>query len=471
MENKKNYLEENAILSNRERIGYGVGDFANNMMFTPVNIFVTYFFTNILGIGAGIVGTILLISRLFDGVSDLIVGILMEKFNSKYGKARPWLLWWCIPFAISLVLLFTAPNFGPKGKIVYAFLTYNLAVTIVYTAINLPFGSLAALMTKNQQERGYLNVSKMIFAFIGGLVCSMATLPLVERFGGDAKAWQITFIIYGIIAVILFLVVFFSTKERVRDTIDDNNIENIHQINSQKSKTKETLKSLIKNKYWLIILVIFFLNNFGNALIGVNVFYGQYIMKDNNLVGNLSLFQTIASIITFIVMIYIIKKCGKQKIAFWGSIISFIGYAVVLIAPESYEILYISALIKGIGNAALSGVIYGMLADTIEYNEWKSGVRAEGLVFSANSIGAKIGSGFGGAALGWILAGFGYVSASNIQSEITIMGIRIIFLYVPLIVFALQAFLTRFYKLDEEYDEIIKELNQRKISKNNNIGD
>lgn len=113
---EKNYLDENAVLSNKERIGYGVGDFANNMMFTPVNIFVTYFFTNILGIGAGVVGTILLISRLFDGVSDLIVGILMEKFNSKHGKARPWLLWWCVPFAISLVLLFTAPNFGMKGK-------------------------------------------------------------------------------------------------------------------------------------------------------------------------------------------------------------------------------------------------------------------------------------------------------------------------------------------------------------------
>ena len=462
MKNKEvNYYDENATLDMKERVGYGIGDFANNMMFTPVNIFVTYFFTNILGIGAGIVGTILLISRIFDGVSDLIVGILMEKFNSKHGKARPWLLWWCIPFAVSLVLLFTAPDFGMKGKIIYAFLTYNLAVTIVYTAINLPFGSLAALMTRNQQERGYLNVSKMIFAFTGGLVCSMATLPLVEKFGGDARAWQLTFIIYGIIAAVLFLVVFFSTTERVKDihVIQENSNQN---IKIERPKTKDTLKSLMKNKYWLIMLVVFFLNNFGNALIGVNVFYGQYIMKDNYLVGNLSLYQTISSLITFVVMIYIMKKCGKQKIAFWGSVISFIGYAVVLVAPESYPVLYVSALIKGVGNAALSGVMYGMLADTVEYNEWKSGIRAEGLVFSANSIGAKIGSGFGGAALGWILAWFGYVSASNTQSETTIMGIRVIFLYVPLVVFALQAFLTRFYKLDEEYDGIIKELDERK---------
>ena len=157
--NQNSYEGENRSLHMKERIGYGMGDFANNVMYTPVNSFFTYFLTNIAGLGAGVVGTILLISRLLDGVSDLIVGSFMEKIHSKHGKARPWLLWWCIPFAVSLVLMFTAPDFGTTGKIVYAFLTYNLAVTVVYTAINLPFGSLAALMTKNQTERGYLNIS------------------------------------------------------------------------------------------------------------------------------------------------------------------------------------------------------------------------------------------------------------------------------------------------------------------------
>lgn len=130
------YEGENRSLHMKERIGYGVGDFANNMMYTSVNSFFTYFLTNVAGLGAGVVGTILLVSRLLDGVSDLIVGSFMEKIHSKYGKARPWLLWWCIPFAVSLVLMFTAPDFGTTGKIVYAFLTYNLAVTVVYTAIN-----------------------------------------------------------------------------------------------------------------------------------------------------------------------------------------------------------------------------------------------------------------------------------------------------------------------------------------------
>lgn len=439
----------------KERIGYGVGDFANNMMYTPVNSFFTYFLTNVAGLGAGVVGTLLLLSRLLDGVSDLIVGTLMEKIHSKHGKARPWLLWWCIPFAISLVLMFSAPDFGTTGKIIYAFLTYNLAVTIVYTAINLPFGSLAALMTKNQTERGYLNISKMVFAFGGGMVVNAATLPLVKFFGNDSLAWQKTFLIYGVVAIVLFLIVFFTTKEAVTETAEEKG-------SVEKVNIKEALFSLIKNKYWLQLLGIFFLNSMVNAFIGVNVYYAQYIMDDTNLVGTLSLFQNIASFAAFAICTVLIRKAGKQKIAVGGVVCSFVGYAMVLLNPTSYTVLYISAMVKGIGNAALSGVMYGMLADTVEYNDWHSGIRAEGLVFSANSIGQKVGSGIGSAVLGWILAAFGFVSSSAVQPASAINGIRVIFLYVPLVVFAIMFVILMFYKLDKEYDGIVKDLEERK---------
>ncbi len=448
------YERENRSLHMKERIGYGVGDFANNMMYSPVNSFFTYFLTNVAGLGAGVVGTLLLVSRLMDGVSDLIVGTAMEKIHSKHGKARPWLLWWCIPFAISLVLMFTAPDFGTTGKIVYAFLTYNLAVTVVYTAINLPFGSLAALMTKNQTERGYLNISKMVFAFAGGMVVNAATLPLVKFFGNDASAWQKTFIIYGIVAIILFLVVFFSTKEAVTETAEaEGTVEKVN--------IKEALISLLKNKYWLQLLALFFLNSVVNAFIGVNVYYAQYIMNDDSLVGSLSIFQNVASFAAFAVCTVIIRKVGKQKIALGGVAISFVGYAMVLINPTSYAVLYTAAVIKGIGNAALSGVMYGMLADTVEYNQWNSGIRAEGLVFSANSIGAKVGSGIGSAVLGWVLAGFGFVSGAAAQPASALNGIRTIFLYVPIVVFAVMFVILIFYKLDKEYDGIVADLEKR----------
>ena len=449
------YEGENRSLRMKERIGYGVGDFANNMMYAPVNSFFTYFLTNVAGLGAGVVGTLLLISRLMDGVSDLIVGTFMEKIHSKHGKARPWLLWWCIPFAVSLVLMFSAPDLGPAGKLVYAFLTYNLAVTIVYTAINLPFGSLAALMTKNQTERGYLNISKMVFAFGGGMVVNAATLPLVEFFGNDAAAWQKTFLIYGIVAIVLFLTVFFTTKEAVTETAEESG-------KVEKVNIKDALISLLKNKYWIQLLVIFFLNSTVNAFIGVNVYYAQYIMEDTTLVGTLSLFQNIASFAAFAVCTVIIRKVGKQKIALGGIAISFMGYAMVLLNPMNYGVLYAAAVVKGVGNAALSGVMYGMLADTVEYNDWRSGIRAEGLVFSANSIGQKVGSGIGSAVLGWVLAAFGFISSSAAQPVSAINGIRVIFLYVPLVVFAAMFIVLLFYKLDKEYAGIVDELGKRR---------
>lgn len=458
MENRKGG-GANAPLKMRERIGYGVGDFANNMMYAPVNSFVTYFLTNVAGIGAGVVGTIMLVSRLLDGVSDLTVGILMEKLRSRHGKARPWLLWWCIPFAVSLVLLFTAPDFGMTGKIIYAFLTYNLAVTVVFTAINLPFGSLASLMTKNQRERGYLNISKMVFAFAGGMAVNALTLPMVRFFGNDGRAWQLTFVIYGAVAVVFFLVVFFTTKERV--TEEEHARE---EKNGKREKTdiKKALISLLRNRYWLVLLAVFFLNSLGQALIGVNVYYAQYIMNDTGLVGSLSIFQNLASFATFAASTLLIRKVGKQKIAMGGALISLAGYAMVILAPESYAMLYVSAVVKGAGNAALSGVMYGMLADTVEYNEWKSGIRAEGLVFSANSIGSKIGTGIGAAALGWILALFGFISKSSVQPQSAVDGIRVIFLYVPAVIYAILAVVLAFYKLDGKYDGIVADLEKRK---------
>lgn len=442
-------------LSMKERIGYGVGDFANNMMFAPVNSFMTYFYTNVVGLGAGLVGTMLLLARLLDGVSDIVVGILMEKLHSKHGKARPWILWWCVPYAISLVLLFTAPDLGQTGKIIYAFSTYVLAVVVIFTAINLPFGTLASLMTKNQVERGYLNISKMIFAFGGGLVINMTTLPMVKFFGNGSRGWQITFMIYGVIATLLFLVTFFTTKERVtEETIELKKRETVDVLKG--------LKSLFNNKYWLILLAVFFLNSVVNSFIGVNVYYAQYIMNDNNLVGNLSLYQTIASFVTFGMSAYLIKKIGKQKIALLGSFISLLGYGMVILSPTSYVMLYVSSLVKGVGNAALSGVMYGMLADTVEYNDHMFGMRVEGLVFSASSFGSKVGSGLGSAALGWILSAFGYVSQSATQPPLALTGIKIIFLYVPIFIFALIVLFLLFYKLDDEYDDIMEKLALRR---------
>lgn len=446
-------VDENATLNFKERAGYGVGDFASNMMYAAVNSFMTYFFTNIAGISAGIAGTILLVSRLFDGFSDVLVGVGMEKIKSKHGKARPWILWGAIPFAISLILLFTAPDIGMKGKIIYAFVTYNLATTIMFTAVNLPFGSLAAMMTKNQYERGILNISKMICAFTGGLVINMATLPMVEFFGGGSRGWQLTFVVFGTIAAVLFFVTFKTTKERVVVSNEEKEKVNI----------KAAIKSLPRNKYWIILLGAFFFQNLSNAITsGVNVYYCEYILGQPGLVGSFAMYQTVSALITFFLLSFFVKKMGKRNTAILGTLISIVGCIVIVAMPTNINMLYISNILKGIGNAAVSGVIYGMLADTIEYNEWKSGIRAEGLVFSANSVGIKVGQGIGAAALGWGLAMVGFVGTAANQTQASLNGISFMFVMVPIIFFVIQLGFLFLYKLDKEYDRIVKDLEARK---------
>lgn len=202
-------------ISLKEKIAYSFGDTACNIVYGLTSI-LTFFYTDYVGVPIGIVGLIILISRVFDGGSDLIMGLLTDRTKSKYGKARPWILWMCVPYAISGVLLFTIPpNATVMVKAVYIFVTYNLMQTICYTAINLPYSSLAALMTRNQQERGTINALRMGISPFGRMLTTSATLPLVKLMGNTQQAWIIASVFYGVLALVLLLICFFATKECV----------------------------------------------------------------------------------------------------------------------------------------------------------------------------------------------------------------------------------------------------------------
>lgn len=208
--------DETGKLSVGEKVAYGFGDVACNVVFALTMSLATYFYTNVIGMSAALVGTILLISRIFDGVSDVIMGIIVDKTKSRFGKARPWVLWMTIPYGLSAVLMFMVPaNATTMVQAIYVFVTYNFAVTVVYTALNLPYGALAAMMTRNQNERSLLNVFRMSMAPAGNLIVTALTLPFINRMGGDQKAWITVTVIYAVIAMILLLVCFFGCKERV----------------------------------------------------------------------------------------------------------------------------------------------------------------------------------------------------------------------------------------------------------------
>ncbi|EPY6466550.1 TPA: MFS transporter [Clostridium botulinum] len=438
-----------------EKLGYGLGDFACNLVWNSLSMFILYFYTDVMGMRAAIISTLMLVVRIIAGFMDIASGIVVDKTKTKYGKARPWILWMAIPFGISTILLFSIPNIGENGKLAYVVITYVL-LNVIYTAINIPYGVLNSLMTQDQNERSEINIYRMFCSTAGSLCVSVLVLPLVSLFGGEQSAWIITFAIFGIVATFMFFLTFKTTKERVTA---------VNEEKSQNISFKDGMRALIQNKYWIIIvllLVVLFMNM--GIMGGSMIYYAQYILNDKKLVGGLSIAQNIPTLIVMLtIAMPLIKKYGKRNTAILGSIIFILGSLFALIDLTSVKLIYISIIVKGTGTALISATIFALLADTIEYGEWKTNVRTEGLVYSAGNFGLKIGIGLGTAIVGWLLAFSNYNGSSKVQTDTAINAINILFIWLPMILSGVQIILLKFYKLDKIYPNIISDLKKRKI--------
>ena len=460
MEDENKYVEDIGV---GEKLAYGCGDLASNLVLVLTGTFITFFYTDALGLNVAIVGTLILISRIFDGITDVIMGYIMDKTKSKYGKARPWMLWLAIPFGISTILLFTVPNLGDTGKYIYIFITYNLNTTFIYTAINIPYGALNSLMTRDQDQRANINIYRMAMANIGGLAINAFTMPLINNVGGSThqSSWIIVSCIYGAMASLLFLLCFFKTKERV-DLVTPED---------RKISFGKTLKILFKNKYWLIICGVWVVSVLGMSMAGtVGVYYAKYILHNENLAGYFYVVESGVAIVLMITVIMpLIKKFGKRNVAFVGSIITLIGQLLMLTNPASVKWLMGCCVIRGFGTATLSGTIFAMIADTIEYGEWKTGIRVEGMLYSATTFGAKVGGGVGMAVASGILGSAGYDGTLAVQNPATINAISNLYLKAPIIFLVLVPILYWFYRLDDKYPTIMKELGDREKKSKQNV--
>ena len=330
-----------------ERLAYGFGDFGCNIIYTAMSAFLLFYYTDYAGVSAFAVGTIMMVSRLFDGVSDIIMGVIVDRTKSKYGKARPWILRMCIPFAISGVLLFSVPtSWAETPKLIYVFITYNLVFTVVYTAINVPYSALNALMTQNPYERSVLSIFRNLLATAGTLTINIFTLPLVEFFGNNALAWTKTFFIFGIIAIIAFLYTFWGTSERVKSVAQLQSTEN------NDVPVLVGIKALFKNKYWIMMtgmLALFFLMYAING--GSTVYYAKDILGDKNLVGTINGIFNIVQICGMFFIAMMIKKFGKRNIFALGLVLDIIGMLILNYSNGIMSLIIISSVIRGLGNA------------------------------------------------------------------------------------------------------------------------
>jgi len=433
-------------LSIKEKVGYGLGDFAANIVFQTVMIFLMYYYTDIFGIPAAAVGTLFLLSRIWDAVNDPLMGAVADRTKSKYGRFRPWIKWTAIPFGVLAVLMFTTPDLSVSGKIVYAYVTYILMM-MIYTANNIPYGALSGVMTSDSVERTSLNSYRFVLGQSAALMVQGATLPLIAFFGMGDKAlgYQLTMALFALIAIGMFYVTFYTTKERIIP------------VQTESTPIKEDLKDLLKNRPWAILFVMGLVTFiFLSLRIAVGIYYFKYYVGDESLFSTFAVLGTLGLIIGIPLSKPLTKRFGKRNTYIASNALSGLSVLCLFIpGPDQYIAVYIISALVGFFSGPGVPILWAMYADTADYAEWKFGRRATGIVFSAATFGQKFGWGIGGAIMGWLLTIFNYVP-NEVQSPEAILGIKLMLSIIPGILMILSVGLLFFYDLSESFMEKVQ---------------
>ena len=454
--------EKSQKLKVTEYLGFGLG-LLPGAMNSILAAFLTMFYTDCVQMAAGAVGTMFLLSKLLDGISDLIAGSLIDKTKTKWGKARPWLLWFSIPLGISIALIFFVPaNGSDLTKLIYAFLTYNLFSSVMYTIVGVAGNAMMPLLTQDGKCRGNLAVLAMLFGLGGTIVGMSVTFPFIGAFGGDITAWRIVFIIYGVIATVSLLGSFLLVREHVVAVEDVNNSK------KEKITFKEGLSLFVANKYFRFAMFAILLLNLGlNLNSGSQTYFYTYAMNDSMLVTKLNLLSLVPTIFSIMALAPIsLRLFGKKNSVFIGASGQIISYLIrgLAVSSGSFILIAVGTVIGGLFTGPLSVPINVLTADAVDYGEYISNRRIEGIGSAIVSFSQKVTAGLAAAIVGWVLQFTGYV-ANEVQQSKTIIGITSLFAWVPMIILAvIMLGYGLWYRYDIEEEEVIAELNRRKVA-------
>ena len=438
-------------LSFKEKLGYSLGDTASNLFFQTFILYLLFFYTDVFGLPAAAVGTMFLVTRIWDAFFDPMIGMISDRTQTRWGKFRPYLLWFALPFGIIGVLTFTTPGFDTSGKLIYAYITYSLMM-MLYSAINVPYSALMGVITPNSLQRTVLSSYRFVAAFAGGFLVQGVTMWMVKIFGkGNASlGWQWAMGCLSGLAFVLFMITFLTTKERVSPPKD------------QKANFKQDLKDLFLNKPWLLIagatvfqLIYIVMRN------STIMYYFKYYIKEQpiNLFGfviNMSfegfstiflMSGTIATILGAILTKWFTKTLDKKN-TYSGFLIgsSVLCSLFYFLQPDNVILILVINLFVSFLFGPVSVLQWAMYTDTADYGEWKNGRRATGLIMSASLFALKLGLTLGGAIVGWMLGYFGFV-ANEIQNAGTLNGVKMLMSYIPAIFGILGGLLIIFYPL------------------------
>lgn len=437
----------------QQRIGYGVSDFACNLIWQMISLYLLYFYTDVMSLDAKAIAFMFVVTRFIDAGTDLLIGYCIDKTHTRWGKSRPYFLFGAVPFALFAVLAFSVPNISPVGKLIYAYITY-IGLSFMYTVVNIPMASILPSLTANTEERTSLSTSRKFFAFLGATVVSATALKLVDKFGSgnEALGFRIVMIIFGIAGCLLFFFTFAAVKERVK-TI------------STKATLKESLVSLSKNKPWLIFAVnILFM--WGGYFIQTSAIVYYY----TTVVGSKNLSVTIATIMSIVPMLAnflvpsLAKRLGKRNLYISAAIVQLLGLVIIWLGGLNQPIIIAGAIITALGYGIKESIYFSMQADPVDYGEWKTGVNTAGSLSAINGFLGKVAQAAAGGISGLLLSWGQYSGGAAVQTAEALIAIKAMYLYIPMLMLICSIITMLFYNLDKIYPQIKAELEQRQGS-------
>ena len=441
-----------AKLSLKEKVGYAVGDFGFNLYWASIASFLAVFYTDVFGIPAAAAGTMFLVTKIVDAITDPIMGAIADRTRTRWGKFRPYLLFAGVPMAGAAVITFSTPDLNEGGKIIYAYITYSFMM-VMYTILSTPYSSLSGVLTARSQDRTTLISFRFIAAFVGTAMVNKFTLPLVEWLGqgNETLGWQLTMSLYGIIAAIVFAITFFSTTERIAPPA------------GQHTNPLNDIKDLLNNRPWVILIALAMIIMMTITLRGGSgYYYFAYYVERPDLISNYLFVQGIALGVGAAFTPLMTRFIDKTKLLMLlMGIVGVLSIAFYFVPKDAIGLMFTLNILISLALGPKSPLAWSMYADSADYTEWKTGRRATGMTFSAATFAQKLGGALGSAFMLWMLAAIGYV-AREAQSDASQHGIALLQTVIPGVIAFIAAFVVSFYPLtNEKLEQIQTDLKAR----------
>lgn len=428
-----------------EKIIYAFGD-VGNISWLLTASFLTVYYTDCVGLDAAFMGTMMLMCRLFDGASDLLIGTLVDKTHSRWGKARPWILFGMIPLNVSVYFMFNVPS-SLTGNALYAYtaVTYFLTTVVFYTAINIAYQALLPRFSLDAQDRNVISAIRTLLSNIVTIIVSMVIPIVLNANGGysSQETWTLIVIVLGMISVMAYAFTFCGIREKAE--IIENKEESKKSIS-----VKKAVKALLSERYFYIAIILFIAFAVSGGATGINLYYARDVLKNDSYYGLMTLLSFGPMLLGVPFVPALFKKFGKRNTICAGLAVSVIAGVIALWNPYNAGLYFITAFIRSLAASPMTTSLFTLAGDIVDYTQWKYGIRTEGIATSANSIGSKLGTGIGAAILGWGLKFGGYNGAAAVQNQSTLTMIILLAIGLPVIV-TLTAFVVMLFWNLEKY--------------------